>query len=184
MLVAVATAACGKNGGSSCINPNAPGCGGEPPPPDQSKYEPLGDAAPRHYLKDINGNDTVMWIRLLSVNPPRGSILIYGNTNGICPSKCQQFSMEAGMDSVDNATGSSDFQLGWSEDCISFRENSWVTGTGADSGNSTVFGGNEVHYFHDFAPQCFLVSGRYPIRGTSVPVKGMTSVTLDYHPPQ
>lgn len=181
VLALAFSSACGKNGGSSCINPNAPGCSGDTPP-DQSKYEPLGT---RHYLKDANGNDTAMWVSLLSVSPPRGSVLTYGNTNGICPSKCQQFTMEGGLDSVDNATGSSDFQVGWSQDCVNLSGDGWLSGGGpVASGGSATFGGGQVHYFHDFAPQCFLVSGRYPIRGTAVPVMGTTSLLLDYHPPQ
>ena len=181
VLALAFSSACSKSGGSSCANPAAPGCSGDTPP-DQSKYEPLGT---RHYLKDANGNDTAMWVSLLSVSPPRGSVLTYGNTNGTCPSKCQQFTMAGWIDPVDNATNPGSFQVKWSEDCVSPREDGMISGGGpAASGGSVTFGGGEVHYFHDFAPQCFLVAWQYPIRGTAVPVTGMASLLLDYHPPQ
>jgi hypothetical protein len=154
-----------------------------PLPADQSLYEPLHDAAPRHYLKDEAGNDTTMWARLISVSPDRGSALTYGNTNGICPTKCQQYLVEAGMDKTDTATNPSNFWLSWSEDCVNGREDLWNNGVSVPSGSSSTFGANDIHYFRDFAPKCFFVRGRYPEKGTIVPKSGTTVLVLDYRPP-
>lgn len=64
-VVAIAMAACSKNGNSSCINPNAPGCG------DSSvQYEAIGTW---HNLLKADGSPTIMWMMLTAEPiPPRG----------------------------------------------------------------------------------------------------------------
>jgi hypothetical protein len=152
------------------------------PIPDQTRYEPLGDAAPRHYLKDESGKITTMWIRLLSVTPERGSVLTFGNTNGICPSKCQQFLAEAGQDQDPDVGGLTTIGLGWSPDCVN-PSTLWGEGTTIVPGTSSTFGDGRVHYFRDFAPKCFYVQGDYSQKGTALIKRGVMAIPLDYQMP-
>ncbi len=185
LALVVFLSACSHTKGGSCFNPAAPGCGGDNgggEPPDQTGLEPLGDAAPKHYLKDANGNDTTMWARLLWVNPPRRSVMPYGNV--ACPGKCFQFQAEIGKDAEPKR--SAEITIHWSDDCVTPSPKSMklggVTRDLLEPGESKVVRDQNSHFF-DTTLKCLLVEGRHGARDDNGAIVGRYFLVLDYQDP-
>ena len=188
LALVVFLSACSHTKGGGCINPAAPGCGngdngggnggGEP---DQTGLEPLGDAAPKHYLIDsVTKAATSMWVKLLWVNPARRSILTYGNL--VCPAKCFQLRAEVGKDAEPPRKATILFY--WSDDCV----NPWpgrsgnVGGGIVAPGESKIVGDGYV-YFFDSTPKCLLADGEH-FRNEGGRVRGTYPLVLDYQDPR
>lgn len=162
-----------------CIGPTC--AGGIDPAPNQDGLDPLGEAAPKYYLRDAAGNTTVMWVRLLEVSPVRRSVITFGNE--VCPAKCQRFLIQAGMDVDSNATTPAVFEVNWSPNCQTPLGDSLTGGT-VQQGQTVMIGQNFTTFFRDFAPQCFYVSGRYSQKDTLVKKEGSFANTkLEYKLP-
>lgn len=177
LVLALVMISCSKGGPASSVTPTIGGGTGSTPP-NQSNYEPLGDAAPRHYLKDNNGSDTTMWVRLLWLQVPRGSTLVYGNQ--VCPDKCFQFQAEIGKDDMDPRRDAT-ISFSLSEDCVNPLGGVLAGGT-VVPGTSMQIGRNSFKFF-DFTPKCLLAIGDHHKDGGGR-VVGTYPLVLDYNPPR
>lgn len=96
-----------------------------PPPPNPNDYEPLGTV---HRLKYADGTDSNMWIKLLAINPPRGSRV---------EAKQQiLFTVQVGVSGKDSAAR---IDLSWSADGTIGNEPSKSVGAPMDGQNPATF---------------------------------------------
>lgn len=106
---------CGKNG-----TPTTP-----PPPPNQDQYEPLGTT---HWLKYADGSVSNMWIKLIAINPPRGS--------RVETRQEINFTIQVGVTGKDSQAH---FDLAWSIDGATQSEPSGSAGAPFDEKNPATF---------------------------------------------
>ena len=83
----VSMVACGK----SSFSPTAPTAAS----PNQSGYELLVEAAPKHYAGETGGESFPAWVRLIAIDPSRGSAV---KPEGACPTDCLTMTLEGGSD--------------------------------------------------------------------------------------
>ena len=186
--------ACSNSKGGSCVNPAAPGCGGGngggDEPPDQTGLDPLGDAAPRHYLKDDAGKDTLVWVRLLEVSPARRST-VKGNAG--CSFNCFTFSFSAEVGADAGFLGMAIVSFSLSDDCVNSQGRVNWQGD-SESTNVVVAGtrgiaaGETYHHFDTHPiPKCLLVTGERSLTNPNGPrvVEHMAyPLVLDYQLPK
>jgi len=146
------------------------------PTPDQSQYEPLGEAAPRHYAGETGGDAFPAWIRLIAIDPPRGSKVV---AEGNCPTDCLIMRLETGTD--DN--GSVGVEMAYSLDGET-PISDWISAPssnpagGIPNPNRMTFGPWRFYqYVGANAPKYRIFRFR---RGVLHPVIGYARILLDY----
>ena len=142
--------------------------------PDQSQYETL---PAKHFLKDVDGNDTKMWITLISVSPARGSGITLGPD--ACPARCFQFSIEVGFEVVEYNTPAF-FTIGFGHDSNTIFKG--ITGPHVWMGSSQMVGNGYILKF-DEVPEYLVVMASYKKSGPppNPTIYGGTSFILDYY---
>jgi len=135
-----------------------------PPPPNPDDYEPLGTT---HVLKYVDGTDSNMWIRLLAINPPRGSRV-----------EAQQqilFTIQTGVTGKD---AESRIDLAWSVDGRSENEPSRSVGAPFDGQNPATF--QIGHWVTSAITLKYIIAKGNSQPGNKPPKWATTNFLIDY----
>lgn len=166
--------ACSHSKGGGCVGPTCPDY--VDPPPDQTGLEPLGDAAPKHYLKDAAGNNTSMWVRLLEISPARRSTIVgLSMCGGVCYTV--KVKAEIGKDDVEPRR---DARIAFSLSANCNNPIKFVgDGTVAPGASVIIEAETFVRFDTIPAPKCLMAEGSH-FRNEGGSIRGSYPLALEY----